>query len=282
MIPPFVTFLEQRLHKMFSEWLFSKKKLHLRPLSSLLSRSFKPWSVYFMGNRSRQRFFCLLRGKKKILSETFWRFWLFWGKKNYRFGTKIYSLLSMSEEKWNKTQMSFFFAHRIYWEWPYCKHTTKAMHVSLLNAVPGPCRFLTFMDLIHVIMDTIRWFFSDPYTCTPIRKSQYQGSKSSVLRLISDFFPTPRTILEISVNLKRKYTMYVTFDQMLTLGSEVYTLIWQHWSTGPCIEWEESVAQWPQNPTGLQKKEMLLWYNNVKFIKTWQTKCPAISAEILT
>ena len=32
----------------------------------------------------------------------------------------------------------------------------------------------------------------------------YQGSKSSVLRLISDFFTTPRTILEISVNLKRK------------------------------------------------------------------------------
>ncbi len=32
-----------------------------------------------------------------------------------------------------------------------------------------------------------------------------QGSKSSVLRLISGFFPTPRTILEISVNLKRKF-----------------------------------------------------------------------------
>ena len=33
----------------------------------------------------------------------------------------------------------------------------------------------------------------------------FQGSKSSVLRLISDFFPTPRTILEISVNLKRNF-----------------------------------------------------------------------------
>ncbi len=30
------------------------------------------------------------------------------------------------------------------------------------------------------------------------------GLKFSDLSLISDFFPTPRTILEISVNLKRK------------------------------------------------------------------------------
>ncbi len=30
-----------------------------------------------------------------------------------------------------------------------------------------------------------------------------QGTESSDLSLISDFFPTPRTILEISVNLKR-------------------------------------------------------------------------------
>ena len=31
-----------------------------------------------------------------------------------------------------------------------------------------------------------------------------QGSKCSAFSLISDFFPTPRTILEISVNLMRK------------------------------------------------------------------------------
>ncbi len=33
----------------------------------------------------------------------------------------------------------------------------------------------------------------------------YQGSKFSDLSLISDFVPTPRTILDISVNLKRKF-----------------------------------------------------------------------------
>ena len=32
-----------------------------------------------------------------------------------------------------------------------------------------------------------------------------QGTESSDLSLISDFFPPPRTILEISVNLKRNF-----------------------------------------------------------------------------
>ncbi len=32
-----------------------------------------------------------------------------------------------------------------------------------------------------------------------------QGSKFSDFSLISDLFPTPRAILEISVNLKRKF-----------------------------------------------------------------------------
>ncbi len=31
----------------------------------------------------------------------------------------------------------------------------------------------------------------------------FQGTESSDFSLISDFFPTPRTILEISVNLNR-------------------------------------------------------------------------------
>ena len=37
------------------------------------------------------------------------------------------------------------------------------------------------------------------------RTSRSQGSKFSDLSLISDFFPTPRTILEICVNLKRNF-----------------------------------------------------------------------------
>ncbi len=40
--------------------------------------------------------------------------------------------------------------------------------------------------------------------CTLIILSVIQGSKFSDFSLISDFFPTLRTILEISVNLKRK------------------------------------------------------------------------------
>ncbi len=38
-------------------------------------------------------------------------------------------------------------------------------------------------------------------------KLGYQGSKFSDFSLISDFFATPRTILEISVNLKRNFSL---------------------------------------------------------------------------
>ncbi len=42
---------------------------------------------------------------------------------------------------------------------------------------------------------------------TYISVSQNQGSKSSDFSLISDFFPTPRTTLEIVVNLMRIFFM---------------------------------------------------------------------------
>ena len=46
------------------------------------------------------------------------------------------------------------------------------------------------------------WSTPPPSLCLSL---QYQGSKFSDLSLISDFFPTLRTILEISVNMKRNY-----------------------------------------------------------------------------
>ena len=45
-----------------------------------------------------------------------------------------------------------------------------------------------------------------PFLVTP---PLTQGTESSDLSLISDFFPTPRTILEISVNLKRNFSKRV-------------------------------------------------------------------------
>ena len=70
-----------------------------------------------MGDGSRQRFLCLVGGKKNIKKTSGVRFFfrvgdilknsVVFGQKNYRFGKKIYCLLSISEEK-IKLKYQFF------------------------------------------------------------------------------------------------------------------------------------------------------------------------------
>ncbi len=72
MIPPFVTFLEQRLHKIFSEWLFKKKNAFEASVKFIVKTS-----IYSMGNRSRQRFL-FLAGRKNLPQSDF-----FGGRKHF-------------------------------------------------------------------------------------------------------------------------------------------------------------------------------------------------------